>query len=405
MSSVAAEKEPCGRVITASTEITGDIDCRDETAPSVLVVGADDVTVTCRGGRLAGGSNCRAVVDVSGRRNAVILGCEIVGCDTGIFAENAPGFVAADNAVSGFRRFGIEATRVNGFQIDGNRIDGNGAQGGIELRASDGGKVSSNVVRGLRLNGIGLYGASRVLLRENHVRDIGDTCFGFFGMPEENRVTHHVQSVGNRAAGCRNIGAHEIMFGSHDLHFAENVMRGGRNGFLIYHGDGRTIHAIDIVRNRIEGHESGVNVAGDTERVRVRGNLFAGALVAIHLQKAGDVDISENVFLPPDDASDAALLEAADVRGLRFSSNEIGAFRGLVAAKDVSPLTLDDNFWRGCPNLSLFSIEGGRVPDFLGVMRGALGSFEFVDEDGDGADDGLCLREEYDMCTVPSPPW
>ena len=400
----------CGAQLTESVVLAADMDCRDWAASPVVQFGAGGITLNCNGHLIQGPTDNHIPIIAATDYNGVrVINCEITGGAIGINARNGSNVKLKNNEIHEVINFGIWVDHLDQFEISGNVVYNDYADlAGIEIFNSTGGDISENEVSFFGRGGIQFYGSSDCALHNNTVHHIIDTCYGFFSDNDAQTITHDIEVYENEAYEVQNVGANEIMFGSHSLNFHDNNYHDCVSAFAIYEGSGEFMHDIVINNNEMTDNDSGIYVNNDAYGVEITNNTMTHVDFPLSFSNASDITITGNTF---DYGSRQVLdtgyvINIVDIDGLSFQHNVILGYDLFAAGEDSDELDLSENYWNGCPDLFAFSFAEHEVLDLINPIN-SLQCFvvdrpiNIVDGDGDGFDDNNCERSFDIECLDP----
>lgn len=407
---VAPTYDPeCGEVILTDVMMSQDLDCSQYDGDHALFFGAAGLEVNCNGHKITASLLSRDVIASENRDGITVKNCELVGAGTGVNLWYGRDVTVKDNVIHGCEDFGIMLYDIADFTVAGNYIyDDAEYQAGMELLLTDNGEIADNTVEGARLGGIQFYGSIDCQLHDNLVHDIGDTCYGYFYDADTGAITSEIYSYDNEAYNCGNLGANEIMHGSHHLYFYDNYFHDSQNGFIVYDGATFTMSDFFIEDNEIANNTTGVNLMNDLAGVEILGNAFTGNEQAVTIGAVAEVTIAENTFAAGDTplGINAVTLVLGGSEQIDFNHNVVLDYEVFLGASNFAQVDLTENYWNGCPNLDAFDVDVADVLDLINPIN-SLECFyvnipiNIVDGDGDGYDDQNCERAEDIECIEP----
>jgi parallel beta-helix repeat protein len=394
----------CGTSLSENGVLTSAIYCGLTDEEFAIEIASSGVTFDCQGHTiyLAEDKDIKGIL-ARGVDDITIKNCRIEGGTTGISLMDVQGGRVTGNRIFETENFGILGDDLNGFTIDGNEVKNTANLiNCIEIFDSKDGAISENEVSGCG-SAIDLYGSRDISIKGNKVFNIGDTGLGFFD--NNDAVTSDVIIEGNDVSECGNIGAVEIMWGSHHLTFKENDFHDSANGIQVYDGNPSMMHDLVVESNQFRGNGTGILVLGDTYTISVRGNEFSGNDTALVFENATDIEIYENTIDSGEEGrkNNAEMLGLSLVEDVLFNHNLISGYEVFLSSISGQSVDLSENYWDGCPQLSRFGGEADQILPLINPIN-PLPCFynsspiEMIDENEDGVDDFNCEREGENEC-------
>ncbi len=395
----------CGAQLDGGVILANDLNCEDMNAAAIVLnsgafldcagheirgpVGAEKPTVTAQDAsdvglvdcRLVGGQN---VIDFRSVSNASVEACEIAQPEM----------------------FGVMFNDVDNFTIEDNIISPSvsGSYNGLEIHNARHGVVKGNEIGAFTWSGIALYTVSDAQIDDNIVCDPGDTGIGYFTTGDEAGGCINVTTSGNDVSGAWNVGAVEIMNGSHHLTFSGNNFHDNRQAFYIYDDTGAPSHDIVIAGNNISDNGGGLNIESGTYGVEITENSFSNIDGPLTLRDVEDVTITENIMERETLGTDFPL-KFSNATNLEFTHNVLVNYEKYVQASSYDQVDLRENYWDGCPFLIWFDFDDDPL-EMINPVNALPCPYvnqgiDIADEDSDGYDDENCEREFMMECVDP----
>ncbi len=396
----------CGYLLQSDVLLSQDLDCSASSEPAI-VLNASGITLDCGGYTIIGPVVGEIpAVKAEGVSDVAVINCVLVAGENGVDFRNVSEARVINNDISNPRRFGIMFDDVEEFEIDGNIVFSTGgvALNGLEIGDSKSGLVTGNEIDGFLWSGIAAYITSDVEILGNTVSNVDDTGIGFFGSGYLSGGCFDIEVSGNDVSGAQNVGAVEIMHGSHHLSFIGNNFHDCRQAFYVYDDSGVENHDISIVGNEFLDNGAGINVASGAYNIEVLENEFSNIAAPLTFRVVSDVTITGNT-IENDVLETEFALRFSEVKNLKFNNNVLINCERYVEASTYEEIDLRWNYWAGCPYLIWFHLDDDPLT-VINPLNSLPCSYvdqaiDIVDEDADGYDDEDCVREFPIECVEP----